>query len=183
MITKPPSELINAAFAMKDDGNEPPYVVVQTPEGVTWFAIRDYGSRQEGLQVGTGCFLTFQSMNEAGDWGDWVVLNGGLISREPGDEQGDLDLVVTVDGKPGGFAIVGDMRKFHGPDAGLLPILDARMNIGSPAQRIKQIHTMGLAMETIGKQIMIGGVWQWCDCIPVETQQGVMWMPVFHANA
>lgn len=184
MTTLPPSELIERAFAANDPAASPPYAVVQTPDGVTWFAIRDYGSRQEGLQIGTGCFLTFQSMNANGDWGDWVVFNGGLISREPGAEQGCLDLLCTVDGNFGsGFSVRGDMTKFGGPDAGLLPIVDRRMNIGSLWQRIKTIFCTQLAIETTGKQIMINGVWQWVDCIPVETQQGVMWIPAFHANA
>lgn len=181
MTTLPPSELINATFAMKDDGNKPPYVCVQTPEGVTWFAIRDYGSRQEGLQPGTGCFFTFQSRNSNGDWGDWVMLNGGLISREPGMEQGDLDLLVHVDGKSGGFAIVGDMTKFGGPDAGLVPITDRRMNIGSMWQRVKRIFCQSFDVETVGKQIMVNGTWVWMDCIPVMTQQGMRYWPVYKA--
>lgn len=178
MITKPPSELINSAFAA-DPMNEPPYVCVQTPEGVTWFAIRDYGFRQEGLQPGTGCFFTFQSRNSNGNWGDWVMLNGGLISREPGMEQGDLDLLVHVDGKPGGFAIRGDMTKFGGPDAGLLPMQDRRMNIGSVWQRIKTIFCTQLDIETVGKQVQINGIWQWIDCIPVNTQAGLRYLPVY----
>ena len=164
------------------DNFGPPTVVNQTEDGVTWFALRDYGHRQEGLQEGTGAFLTYQSTNEAGTWGDWVILNGGLISREPGNEQGDLDLLVQVDGKIGGFAIVGNMTKFGGPAAGLVPVWDRQMNIGSPTQRINTVHLQQLAVETVGKQININGVWQWLDCVPVSTQQGIMWMPVFKAN-
>lgn len=181
-MIKPPSELINTAFAANLPEDQPPYVCVQTPDGVTWFAIRDYGFRQEGLQLGTGCFFTFQSKNADGTWGDWVALNGGLISREPGNEQGGLDLLCVVDGKVGGFAITGNMTAFGGPDAGLVPMEDRRMNIGSLWLRIKTLFCTRLNMETTGKQIMINGVWQWCDCISVETQQGVMWMPVFKAN-
>lgn len=162
--------------------NKPPFVVHQTPDGVTWFAIRDYGVRQEGLQLGTGCFFTFQSRNADGTWNDWAMLNGGLISREPGNEQGDIDFLVTVDGNPrAGFAIVGNMTKFGGPDAGLVPMIDRRMNIGSLWQRIRTLFVQELNIETIGKQILINGVWQWVDCVPVQTQQGTMWMPVFHA--
>lgn len=157
----------------------PAYGAEQTFEGVTWFFIRDYGHRQEGLQDGTGAFYTFQSMNAAGKWGDWVMLNGGLISREPGNEQGDLDLLVTVDGKVNGFAIVGDMRKFGGPDAGLVPIETRRLNIGSLWQRIKTLFVCELNIETVGKQIWRNGTWEWVDCIPVRTQQGLRWLPVY----
>lgn len=159
--------------------DRPPYVVTQTIDGVTWFAIRDYGHRQEGLRDGTGCFFTFQSKNADGTWGDWVLLNGGLISREPGNEQGDLDLIVTVDGKVSGFAIVGNMTKFGGPPSGLVPILDRSMNIGAPAQRVRDVFAERLAIETVGKQINVNGVWQWVDCVPVLTQQGVRYIPTF----
>lgn len=151
----------------------------QTADGIGWFAIVDYGHRQEGLQDGTGSFLTFQSKNAVGEWGDWTLINGGLISREPGNEQGDLDLIITVDGKPGGFAIAGDMTKFNGPAAGLIPIVNGQMNIGSPAQRVNTVFVQMLAMETVGKQIQVNGVWQWIDCIPVQTQQGIRWIPTF----
>lgn len=159
----------------------PPTVTSQTEDGVAWFAVRDYGHRQEGLRDGTGAFITFQSKNADEKWGDWVLLNGGLIDRTPGWEQGDLDLVVTVDGKTGGFAIVGDMTQAGGPPAGFVPINDSQMNVGAPAQRINTVWARSLAIETVGKQININGVWQWCDCIPVQTQQGLMWMPVFKA--
>lgn len=162
-----------------DFGNVPPFVWNQTPDGVTWFALRDYGHRLQGLQEGTGAFLTFQSMNSNGTWGDWAMLNGGLISMEPGLEQGDLDMLVYVDGKVGGFAIVGDMTKFGGPDAGLLPIESGRMNIGSLWQRIKTLFVQELAIETVGKQIWRNNTWEWVDCIPIQTQQGRRWLPVY----
>lgn len=159
----------------------PPTVSHQTEDGVGWFAIRDYEHRQEGLRDGTGAFLTFQSKNANDQWGDWVLLNGGLIDRTPGMEQGDLDLIVTVDGKTGGFAIVGNMVHAGGPPPGLVPINDSQMDIGSTALRINTVWARLLGIETVGKQINIGGVWQWCDCVPVLTQQGTMWMPVFKA--
>jgi len=159
----------------------PPTATLQTPEGVTWFAVRDYGHRQEGLQDGTGAFIAFQSTNRDGQWGDWVLLNGGLISREPGKEQGDLDLLVHVDGKPGGFAIVGDMREFGGPDAGLVPIENGRMNIGADGSRINLVFCRGLVVESVGKHVEVNGVWQWLDCIPVKTQAGNRWLPVYRA--
>jgi len=176
-MPNPPTDQINEAFERSADN--PPYVVVQTDDGVTWFAIRDYGHRQEGRQDGTGCFFTFQSKNADGKWGDWVLLNGGLISREPGNEQGDLDLLVTVDGKVGGFAVVGNMTKFGGPDAGLVPIENNRMDIGNWWQRIKTLFVQKLNVETVGKQIFVNGEWKWVDCIPVETQQGMRWLPVY----
>lgn len=159
--------------------NQPPYVVHQTDEGVTWFAIRDYGFRIEGLREGTGCFYSFQSTNKDGKWGDWVLLNGGLIDRTPGNEQGDLDLIVTVDGKPNGVAVVGNMTTFGGPDAGLVPIQTNRLDLGNLWQRFRTLFVQKLNIETVGKQICINGVWQWRDCVLVETQQGQRWMPVF----
>lgn len=159
----------------------PPVVEAQAPDGAGWLAVRDYGHRQEGLREGTGSFVTFQSTNEDGKWFDWVLLNGGLISREPGAEQGDLDLLVMVDGRLGGFAIVGDMTKFGGPDAGLLPIESGRMNLGSPWQRMNMVFCKMLVVESVGKQVQINGVWQWRDCIPVKTQAGMRWMPVYEA--
>ena len=159
----------------------PPVVEAQTADGSGWLAVRDYGHRQEGLQEGTGSFLSFQSTNAAGQWGDWVMLNGGLISRETGNEQGDLDMLVMVDGKIAGFAIVGNMQVFGGPAASLLPINDSQMNVGSPAQRINVVFCKSLSVESVGKQININGVWQWIDCIPVQTQAGMRWMPVYKA--
>ena len=110
------------------------------------------------------------------------MLNGGLISREPGNEQGDLDLIVVVDGKPSGFAIVGNMQKFGGPGPGLVPVVDGQMSLGSPNARLSQLYANGLAINTIGKQLYIDGTWKWVDCVPVETQQGIRWLPV-HTDA
>lgn len=164
-----------------NDGTSP-VLVVQTPDMNTWLVIRDYGYRQQGLEVGTGAFISFQSTDAAGEWGDDVLLNGGLISREPGNEQGDLDLMVIVNGHVGGFAITGDMRKFGGPDAGFIPLVDRQMNLGFAGQRLKTLWAQELGIETVGKQVQINGVWQWLDCIPIETQAGKRWLPVFKAH-
>lgn len=160
----------------------PPTVTDQGSTGEGWFAIRDYGHRTEGLQEGTSAFLSFQSTNGAGHWGDWVLLNGGLISREPGNEQGDLDLIIYVNGRIGGFAITGDMQAFGGPGPGLVPIVDGQMNLGGASTRINRVYCKELVIETVGKQIQINGTWQWVDCIPVRTQQGLRWIPTYAAH-
>lgn len=157
----------------------PQYTSDQTYDGVTWFAIYDYGHRQEGLCDGTGCFYVFRSFNDIGRMGDWVLLNGGLISREAGNEQGDLDMIVYVDGKPKGLALTGNMTKFGGPPPGLIPTEDGVFNIGSPGSRYNALYGKKLAIETVGKQVQINGIWQWIDCVEVETQQGTMWIPAF----
>jgi hypothetical protein len=165
---------------MSDFG--PPTAVDQTSEGQTWFAVRDYGHRQEGFKEGTSAFISYQSFNEAGTLGDWVLLNGGLIDRTPGKEQGDLDIIVTVDGQIGGVAVVGNMTAAGGPPAAFEPMRDRQMNLGNDTQRWKTIFAEGFAIETVGKQININGVWQWISCVPIRTQEGVMYMPVFRAN-
>jgi hypothetical protein len=134
------------------------------------------------LEDGTGSFLTFQSYNDAGVLGDWALVNGGLISRVAGNEQGDLDLIIYVDGKASGFGLAGNMQAFGGPPAGLIPVTDGQMNIGAPGFRVNEVHAKALAIETVGKQIQINGTWQWVDCIPVQTQQGMRYIPTFAAH-
>jgi len=163
---------------------QPPFTAIVTQDGVTWFAIYDYGHRPEGLREGTGCFITFRSTNADGTLGDWVMLNGGLIDRTAGKEQGDLDMLIRVNGQVNGMALVGDMTAFGGPPAALEPTQDALFNLGNAGSRWKDLFLAGmLNVTTIGKQISINGVDQWCDCIAVNTQQGVRYIPVFAALA
>lgn len=158
----------------------PPTIVSQTGDGVAWLAVRDYGHRQEGLCDGTGAFVTFQSKNDLGTWGDWALINGGLIDRTAGREQGDLDMLVYIDGQVGGAALVGNMTHAGGPPAGLVPINDEQMNLGNTNNRWLDLFLSGaLHVTTVGRQIYIDGQWQWKDCIPVLTQQGQRWLPVY----
>lgn len=161
------------------DPSRPAMVVAQNEDGVTWCVIRDYGHRQEGLRDGTGCFFVFQTKDDKGEWSNSAVLNGGLIDRTADKLQGDLDLLIPIDGKPAGFAIVGNMGHVGGPDAGLVPINDAQMNLGAPGQRIRKLYVTELAMMTVGKQLKLNGQAGWYDCIGVRTQAGMRWMPVF----
>ena len=162
------------------DNNQPAFVSTQTADGVTWFALRDYNHRPEGLAEGTGCFLTYQSKNAAGEWGDWVLLNGGLIDMTPGKEQGDLDLLIHVNGQVSGMALVGDMSQLGGPPPGLVPITDRQMSLGHAGLQWLDLWLSGkLHIETVGKQIFLEGRWQWVDCIPVVTQQGTRYLPVY----
>lgn len=181
-LKPPPTAAIEEAFAAGPD--TPPFVAVQTADGVTWLAIRDYGHRKEGLLDGTGCFVVFQSKNDAGEWGDWVMLNGGLIDRTKGREQGDLDILTVIDGKPAGVALVGHMDHAGGPRAGLLPTNNDQLNLGGPNNRYHDLYLAGLLdAMSIGVQINLGTEgqpnWQWRDCLPVRTQQGIRFMPVY----
>ena len=147
---------------------------------MTWFTIYDYGHRLEGLRDGTGSFYNFASTNAAGVMKEWVQVNGGLIDRTPGKEQGDLDLIISVDGKVSGASLVGNMTEFGGPPSGLVPIRDTEMNLGGASTRWKDLFFSGqLNTTTVGKQISINGVVQWIDCILVNTQQGVRAIPTF----
>ena len=153
-----------------------------TPDGVAWFVIYDYGFRQEGLREGTGSFLSYRSTNADGVMGDWVLLNGGLLDRTPGKEQGDLDMIIRVDGAVEGISLQGNMTAFGGMKASLVPTRDRLFDLGGPSNRWGDLWLAGLlGVTTIGKQIYINGVPQWIDCIPVNTQQGVRYIPTFAA--
>ena len=161
-----------------------PAFVVEQRDGSTWFCIRDYSpGRQEGLALGTGAFHSFQTKNADGKWFDTVLLNGGFIDMTPGKEQGDFDMLTYVDGKINGFAIVGNMTHLGGPAAGLLPIVDATMNVGGPNNRILdlfmagRIHVDALEMPTVRK--LIKNVW--VDCIQVRTPAGWRYIEVHEA--
>ncbi len=156
--------------------DQPAYVSTQTADGVTWFAIRDYGYRQEGVKLGTGAFFSFQSQNDADQWGDWVLLNGGLIDRTAGKEQGDLDILVRVDGKINGIAIVGAVNNL----AGCIPIVSNTMNLGRPSERWLDLYLSGrLDLYGKGVQIKFEGTYQWKECLEINTQWGLRYLPLY----
>ena len=156
--------------------NEPAYVSTQTADGVTWFAIRDYGYRQEGVNLGTGAFFSFQSRNAAGTWGDWVMLNGGLIDMTPGKEQGDLDILCHVDGQINGVAVVGRVENLPG----FIPIRTNTMHLGRSSERWVDLYLAG-KLDLFGKgvQIKIEGTYQWRECLEVQTQWGLRYLPLY----
>lgn len=119
--------------------NEWPATESANANGVGWFVIRDQ-SEGWGGGVGTGSFLTFESKNNAGQWGEWALVNGGLVDRSAGNEQGDIDLVTVVDGKISGAAIQG---RWQGQKPSLLPINDSELDLGRSGTRWKDLHLSG----------------------------------------
>jgi hypothetical protein len=156
-----------------------PAIVIDQVGGNAWFGLRDYGHRQQGILEGTGAFLSFQSMNSAGAWGDWVLLNGGLIDRTPGREQGDLDMLVYVDGQINGVAIYGSTVRAGGPPAGMVPVVSGTLNLGNKNNRWQDICMAGkLDVPTVRKRI--NGVE--CDCVAIESQLGVRYIPAYEED-
>jgi hypothetical protein len=152
---------------VKDWPHGPVTAEDQAPDGAGWFAIRDYGHRQEGRLEGTGSFLPFQSMNDAGVWGDWVMLNGGLIDRTAGREQGDLDILWHISGRIGGVAGVGDMSHVGGPEAAFQPILDGSLHLGLPDFRWRTVYAQALDLLVERKRLKIGGKIVECDAVKI----------------
>jgi hypothetical protein len=120
----------------------PPFETVMAPNKVGWAVIRDQSVGVAGMPpgTGTGSFLSFQSQNAAGKWGDWALINGGLVSKNPGFEQGDLDFVTVVDGKTSGFAFQG---KYQGQQPSLLPIVPSQPDIGRQTSKWNNLHLAG----------------------------------------
>jgi hypothetical protein len=162
---------------VKDWPHGPVTAEDQAPDGAGWFAIRDYGHRQEGRLQGTGSFLPFQSMNDKGQWGDWVMLNGGLIDRTAGREQGDLDILWHISGRIGGVAGVGDMSHAGGPEAAFQPILDGSLHLGLPGFRWRTVYAQALDLPIERKRLRVGGKIVECDAVRV----GDRWVQVYEA--
>lgn len=86
---------------------------------------------------GGGCFIQFQENNIAGKMMSGVTFNGGLVDATPGREQGDLDIVILVDGKPVVVAITG---AWGANPAGLMVSDSDVLSIGGPQSRWKSAY-------------------------------------------
>ncbi len=111
--------------------------------GVGWFVIRD-ASPGWGGGIGTGSFLSFQSTNRVGLWGDWALINGGLVDRTPGSEQGDLDFAVHVDGKAEAIGVQG---AFYGYQPAVFPSREL-FDLGRPYARFKDLYLSGAVKQS-----------------------------------
>jgi len=66
---------------------------------------------------GGGGFLQFLTPNKAGTFVSGITLNGGLVSAATGNEQGDMDVGVYVDGKQQVISFTG---RYQGNEPGIL---------------------------------------------------------------
>jgi hypothetical protein len=97
----------------------------------TWLTLRGYEKRD-----GDGGFLSFQNMNTAGKFFDAILLNGGLVDATPGNEQGDLDVLFYVDGKPANVSFCG---RYAGQPPGLMPWPSELLNAGGTLNRYAEL--------------------------------------------
>jgi hypothetical protein len=123
---------------------------VANDRGVGWGVIRDQSTGIAGNPPGsgTGSFFSFQSFNAAGQLGDWALINGGLVDKTAGKEQGDIDFVSVVDGKPSGFVFQG---KYQGWGAAVLPVNDNELDLGRPTARWKNLMISGAIFVSAAK--------------------------------
>jgi hypothetical protein len=86
-----------------------------------------------------------------------------MIDRTAGKEQGDLDVLVHVDGKIGGLGLVGDMTAAGGPPAGVIPVPPGFNS------------ALGLNPPIVRKRLRIGTKIVECDAIKI----GDKWVPAY----
>jgi hypothetical protein len=117
----------------------PAWVVGQDQNGTGWVGCTDY----EAARDGDGCFIQFLSPSKSGSTLSGITLNGGLVDATAGKEQGDLDIGIVIDGKP------GSVISFSGPYQGNLPGIlmwpPDYFNLGSPSNRWKAVYLTTVA--------------------------------------
>lgn len=86
---------------------------------------------------GGGCFIQFQEQNLAGKMLSGVTFNGGLVDATAGREQGDLDIVILIDGKPMVVAVTGS---WAGNPPGLMVSDSDVLSIGGANSRWKSAY-------------------------------------------
>src|SRR5208282_91653 len=78
-----------------------PAVAVGAATGqATWFMVRGFNVPPYG---GRYCI---EDRNDAGKWFD-TCINAGTMVGTPGNEQGDMDFDILVDGKPANISVAG----------------------------------------------------------------------------
>lgn len=102
------------------------------PNNVGWVGCVDY----ELARDGNGCFFQFISQSKSGKAVSGVTLNGGLIDATAGNEQGDLDIVLFVDGQPATVAILGS---YPGQAPAILASPSGKFALGGPNNAWKEV--------------------------------------------
>jgi hypothetical protein len=129
-IHSKPGELITIA-----EDSEGPIMQVVRVNGVPWLYF--WCTSTDIKNVGKGMNFVVNCKNSRGDWVQ-TTIQPGLCGDEAGNEQGDIDIGILVDGK---LRIAG-WAGIQGPDTGPGLILDGPnfWNIGSPGAPLKKVY-------------------------------------------
>ncbi len=110
-----------------------PWLTELSADGTGWTACATY---KQVAADGDGCFIQFVNRSIAGQYLAGVTLNGGLVNAHPGQETGDLDIALYIDGKPGGLvAITG---RYGNTPAGIIPAPTGYFQLGGPENLWKE---------------------------------------------
>ena len=126
-------------------------------QGVAWTGC--FTSVNPGVDGG-GCFIQFMEYNKAGALRSGITLNGGLIDATAGNEQGDLDIGIYVNGT---VAVIGFQGNYQGNPAGIMPWPPDVFAIGSAANRFASLYLTlypvrpGMPAGAIGAVKVSGG--------------------------